>query len=96
MLTFAVASAAQNQLTMGLYHFNWNGKERSVSIRKDSGKIILRFIDEEIINLGLEKISFPKGEAIERLANHYAEKQREALQLILSALSERTGFAIFN
>lgn len=39
-------------MTMGLYHFLWQGKERSVSMERLKNKmVLLSFIDDDIIKL---------------------------------------------
>ena len=46
---------------MGLYHFNWQGKERTVAIYQGRQELLLNFIDAEIIEKVGSRISLKKG-----------------------------------
>lgn len=80
---------------MALHHFEWNGKERSVSINKASEKITLRFIDKEIIDQGFEKISFARGQSVENFIDNYRDEKREVVRDLILAVKERTDFTVF-
>lgn len=77
---------------MALHHFEWNGKERSVSINKTPEKTTLQFIDEEIIDQGFEKISFSRGQSVENFINNYKEEKRGVVRDIIFAVKERADF----
>jgi hypothetical protein len=50
-----------NSSIMGLYHFNWQGKERTVAIYQGTQELLLNFIDAEIIEKVGSRISLKKG-----------------------------------
>lgn len=78
---------------MGLHHFTWAGKERTVSItRETTGGITLTFIDEEIVRKGFTKIALHTKEPVPEVLHGASPASREVLEDLLAALGEQLEF----
>lgn len=80
---------------MSLHHFYWEGKERAVSIIRISSNITLLFIDTEIIDKGVNKLSFRQGESLKSILNKYQLNEEDSIKNILLAIQENTGYQLF-
>lgn len=71
---------------MALYHFNWEGKERTVSVRRVALNLLsFRFIDAEIIQRVASHL------LLEKAINSYEYRNREEIVSLEAATSVVTS-----
>lgn len=73
-------------MDMGLYHFFWCNKERTVAVYQSSGNFILSFIDEEIVQEGLGKLSFTPNQPIHQLLQNLDVERQKKIEELLAAV----------
>ncbi|HUC82834.1 MAG TPA: hypothetical protein VMR70_18135 [Flavisolibacter sp.] len=67
---------------MALYHFNWQGKERTVSVKRvEQNMFSLAFIDNEIIQQVADHL------LLEKAKNHYEYQNKENIVSLEAAAS---------
>lgn len=77
---------------MGLYHFSWEGKERTVSIDKHyKDQVKVQFLDKDIREQATEKLTLIAGQPIAAALHHFDDPRKEKISAILKTLEEKIG-----
>jgi hypothetical protein len=80
---------------MGLHHFLWNGRERSVAVFKSADKLTLTFLDEELVSKGLQKLSITAGQTLSQLLQKHNTEAQQQIREILIAVQQTAGLQLF-